>query len=133
MGSDQDLGRLLALVVHYHNDVRGNHGHELLNPVLALAQDARLRKWLEREERLAARGGQPLVALSIGIWVRTMDGTVSPDAAAAAADMWAVLERGMAHVHAGAEEWRTHTGMTLDLQGLDAFPPDVSTHSQAPG
>lgn len=121
--SDADLGRLTALVLHYRNDVRASRERDLLDPTAALRTDPGLRKWIEREERLAARAGQPLVALSIGVWVRTLDGTVSPAARNAARRMWVVLTRGENHVASGAEEWRTHTGMTLDLTDLDRLPP----------
>lgn len=121
--SDEDLGRLTALALHYRNDVRASRKCDLLDPVAALRADPGLRKWVEREERLTARVGQPLIALSIGVWVRTLDGTVSPAARHAVTEMWSVLARGEHYVIRGAEEWREHTGMTLDLTDLDRLPP----------
>ena len=117
--SDEDLGRLTALVLHYRNDVRSTRGCDLLNPTAALQTDPSLRRWIEREERLAARVGQPLVALSIGVWVRTLDGTVAPAAKQAVGELWRVLARGQHYVRQGAEEWHAHTGMRLDLSDLE--------------
>ncbi len=117
--SDEDLGRLTALVLHYRNDVLSTRGCDLLNPRATLQANPGLRRWVEREERLAARVGQPLVALSIGVWVRTLDGTVSPAAQEAVARLWTVLARGQHYIRQGAEEWRSHTGMALDLNDLE--------------
>ena len=121
--SDEDLGRLLALAINYRNDALGKRRVDLLDPAAALAADPRLRKWVEREERLSARVGQPLVALSIGVWVRTLDGTASPAVARAVRDMWSVLDRGREHTRRGAEQWAFHTGMSLDLTDLERLPP----------
>ena len=126
LASDEDLGRLTALVLHYRNDLRSSRGCDVFNPAAALQTNPQLRRWIEREERLAARVGQPLVALSIGVWVRTLDGTVSPAAQEAVARLWTVLARGQHYVRLGAEEWRRHTGMALDLSDLERLPP-VST------
>ncbi len=116
--SDEDLGRLTALMLHYRNDVLSTRRCDLLNPTAALQADPGLRRWVEREERLAARVGQPLVALSIGVWVRTLDGTVSPAAEQAVGKLWSVLARGQHYISQGAEEWHQHTGMALNLTDL---------------